>query len=455
METKNINTNIDIIQKILRLDNKTITVVKAELMKRLGGGGKYSFLSALSIMPWFVRLVSIYERKVFKMMCKHYDWKGNDVVFVSCIDPVHRVKYFPLIAKDISYMLFFMPTVTRPMEVRKYYLHYSTNSNEKVFFGTFSAEDVRLYRKFLKDNVGAINQIKCDNYNDTKILRDYVKRYALYSIYSHRVFNDISNDKVWLFEHDKFFFIPVLSVFRNKMIPTVQLQHGTFFDPNQTTYFPLYTDKIICCSEREAILYQESGVERKDISIVGAPLQTIGHKIVEECEIKYDIAVILTDTSPQLLKIQKKALTYLRDHYKYKKILIRFRPRSIDQDKQNLANYVDGFSISKGSSLMQDLCSSKRIITFSLDAIFEMIQAKKNFVVIVSPSVFHADDLNGICYSIDEMDKAMDDLFNGNDDKRQERYITVFGETDEDKIRENFKNTIFDLKTQIIKQKKS
>lgn len=450
-----INSNSDIIQKILRLDDKTISVVKAELMKRLSGGMKYSFLSALSIMPWFVWLVSVYERMVFKRLCKHYDWKGNDMVFVSCIDPVHRVKNFSLIAKDFNYLLFFLPTITRPMEVRKYYLHYSTNSNDKVFFGTFSAEDVRLYRQFLKENSGTIKQIKCDNNNDTKIIRDYVKRYALYSIYSHRVFNDISNDKVWLFEHDKFFFIPVIDVFRDKMIQTVQLQHGTFFDPNLTTFFPLYTDKIICCSEREANLYQESGVKRTDISIVGAPLQTIGHKNVKDCEIQYDIAAILTITSPQLLKIQEKALTYLREHYENKKILIRFRPRSIVQDKQNLANYIDGFTISEDTSLMQDLCSAKKIITFSMDAIFEIIQAKKNFVVIVSPSVLYSSDLNGICYSIDELDKAMNDLFNGNDDKKQEHYITVFGETDEEKIRENFNNTILDLKMQMIKQQNS
>ena len=453
MEDKRVNSNIDIIRKILHLDDKTIAVVKAELMKRLGAGVKYSFLSAISIMPWFVRLASFYERMVFKTMCKPYDRKGSDMVFVSCIDPVHRVKSFPLIAKDLSYILFFLPTVTRPTEARRYYRHYSTNSNEKVFFGTFSTEDVRQYRIFLKENAGAINQIKCDSKNDTKVQRDYVKRFALYSIYSHRVFKDIGNDTIWLFEHDKFFFIPVIAEFRDKMIQTVQLQHGTFFDPDLTTYFPLYTDKVICCSEREANLYRESGVKGKDISVVGAPLQTIGHKNIEGCEMKYDIAVILTDTSTQLLEIQQKALKHLREHYTHEKILIRFRPRSVAQDKQKLANYVDGFTVSEGTSLVHDLCSAQRIITFSLDAVFEIIRVKKNFVVIVPPSVHYAGDLNGICYSIDEMEMAMNELFNGDEAKKQKCYIANFGETDVRKIRENFKNTILGLKTQIAEPK--
>ena len=236
------------------------------------------------------------------------------------------------------------------------------------------------------------------------------------------------------------------------MIQTIQLQHGAFFDPNETTYFPLYTDKIICCSEREANLYYVSGVKRMDISIAGAPLQTIGHKRMEEYEIKYDIVVVLTDTRPQELEIQKKALTYLRRHYNNKRILVRFRPRSMVQDKQNLSGFVDDFVISANTSLMHDLYSSKRVVTFSLDAVFEIIQSKKNFVVIVSRNTFYNEDLDGICYSIEDIDNALNNLFNCNDNKMKEHYITAFGETDEERICENFKKAISDFKKQQVKR---
>lgn len=443
MTEKNLNPNLEIFQRLFDLDEKTVEAIKGDILKR--ESNKSSFLGRLSITPWFVRAVSIFERMIAPSMCKTFEPAGDDFVFVSCIDPVHRVKTLPLVAKDFKYTLFFLPTVTRPTVVKTYYKYYKENSQEKVYFGTFSWGDVTHYKQFVKHNSAHINQIHCDNENDTQVLRQYVRRFALYRIYAERVFAKANKDMLWLFEHDKFFFIPVIKYFREKGIMTIQLQHGTFFNPENTTYFPLYSDKIICCSDREKGLYQETGVKEGDIYIVGAPLQTIDPKKHPNIEEKYDLTVVLTDTAPKELELQKMVLTFIKENFNDKKVLLRFRPRSAIIDKKKLAGYTDGFTISDGTTLSEDLCSAGKIITFSLDSIYEIIRNDKIFVTFVAPTDLIGHSLDGICHTIDEMESCIKELFDTNADSERERYVAVFGDTDIEKIRGNFKHVFKEL----------
>lgn len=444
MTEKNLSPNLELFQRLFDLDERTIDAIKGDILKRESNIS--SFLSRLSIAPWFVRVVSIFERMLAPCMSKLFDPIGDDFVFVSCIDPVHRVKTLPEVAKDFKYTLFFLPTVTRPMVVRAYYKHYKENSREKVFFGTFSWGDVTEYKRFIKQNTALINQIQCDNDNDTCVLREYARRFALYRIYAERVFANVKSNKLWLFEHDKFFFIPVINHFREKGIMTTQLQHGTFFNPENTTYFPLYSDKIICCSEREKGLYKETGVKDSDIYIAGAPLQTIGSNKRPEVVEKYDLTVVLTSTAPKELELQKRVLTYIKENLKNKKVLLRFRPRSAAIDKVNLAGYLDGFKVSEGTTLSEDLRSAGKIITFSLDSIYEIIRNKKIFITFIDSSEMKGHSLDGICHTADEIDTCIKELFEATVDSELERYVTVFGETDLEKIIKNFKRVIDNLR---------
>lgn len=443
MTENNLNSNLVVFRRLFNLDEKTIEAIKGDILKR--ESNKSSFLGRLSINPWFVRAVSIFERMIAPSMSKTFDPTGDDFVFVSCIDPVHRVKTLPLVAEGFKYTLFFLPTVTRPTVVKTYYKHYIDHSQEKVYFGTFTWSDVTKYKKFIKQNAPLIREIHCDNKNDTRVLREYVRRFALYRIYAERVFAKANKDMLWLFEHDKFFFIPVIKYFREKGIMTIQLQHGTFFNPEATTYFPLYSDKIICCSEREKGLYKETGVEDDDIYIVGAPLQTIGLKNKPDMEEKYDLMVVLTDTAPKELDLQKKVLTYIKEKFGNKKVLLRFRPRSAATDKVNLVGYTEGFTISEGTTLSEDLCSAGKIITFSLDSIYEIIRNDKIFVTFVAPTDLIGHSLDGICHTIDEMESCIKELFDTNADSERERYVAVFGDTDIEKIRGNFKHVFKEL----------
>lgn len=444
MTEKNLSPNLELFQRLFDLDESTVEAIKGDILKR--GLNRSCFLSRLSINPWFVRVVSVFERMIAPGMSKSFNPSGDDFVFVSCIDPVHRVKTLPLVAKDFKYTLFFLPTLTRPTVVKTYYKYYKEKSKEKVYFGTFSWNDVTKYKRFIKINARLINEIKCDNENDTKVLREYAKRFVLYRIYAERVFGGANSDKLWLFEHDKFFFIPVINYFRGKGVITTQLQHGTFFNPENTTYFPLYSDKIICCSEREKGLYKETRVENKDIYILGAPLQTIGPKSRSNVEEKYDLIVVLTDTAPKELKLQIKVLTYIKKNLKDKKVLLRLRPRSAATDKKNLTGYVDGFTLSEGTSLSEDLCSASKVITFSLDSIYEIIRNDKIFVTFVDPSDIIDQSMNGICYTVDEMEACIKGLFEKPTKSEQERYVSIFGETDLEKIRVRFKSIFEGIK---------
>jgi hypothetical protein len=444
MTEKNLTPNLEVFQHLFNLDKRTVEAIKGDILKR--ESNKSSFLSRLSIAPWFVYTVSIFERMIAPSMSKSFDPSGDDFVFVSCIDPVHRVKTLPLVANNYKYTLFFLPTVTRPTVVKAYYKHYKENSAEKVYFGTFKRSDVTKYKSFIKQNAASFNQIQCDNENDTRVLREYARRFALYQIYAERVFANSNKDRLWLFEHDKFFFIPVINYFRGKGIMTTQLQHGTFFNPDNTTYFPLYSDKVICCSEREKGLYKETGVKDCDIYIVGAPLQTIGPKKRIDVEEIYDLAVVLTSTAPDELELQKKVLTYIKENLRDKKVLLRFRPRSAAVDKENLSEYTDDFIISEGTTLSEDLCSAKKIITFSLDSIYEIIRNDKIFVTFVDQTDMIGQSLDRICHSVDETETCIEELFEATADSERERYVEVFGETDLEKLRENFKMVINELK---------
>ena len=442
----NIDYNIDIFKRLFQFDEKTLECIKEDLQKRESLRSQYNKLSRLSLSPWYIRIVSIVEQLMAWTMSRRFNTEGDDFVFVTCIDPVHRVKTLPLISNGLKYTKFFLPTVTRPIMVRSYYKYYKKNIGEKVYIGTFSQKDVSNYVKFVKKHACLINDVVCNSNDEKNILVDYIKRTILYHVYAKRVFANVDNRNLWLFEHDKFFFIPVINQFRNKDVMTTQLQHGTFFNPQRTSYFPLYSDKIICCSEREKSMYKSAGIKEKDIFVVGAPLQTINPKRSYTTKEKYDMLVVLTNTRPQELEIQKKVLAYLKDKCKSKSILLRFRPRSMAMDKKNLSGYTDGFIVSSGSSLQEDLCSARKVITFSLDSIYEILSNKKSFILFADSTNILDDSLDGIGYTIGDIDKGIHDLFNLENSRDQEKYVHVFGETDIHKMSANFDRAINALK---------
>lgn len=115
-----------------------------------------------------------------------------------------------------------------------------------------------------------------------------------------------------------------------------------FFNPITDDRLPLYVNKMICCSEREKSLYRDGGVDIKDIYVTGAPLQTLHAKQFTDGPIKYDLLVLLSDTIPRCIERQIVCLKYINEHYRDKKTLLRFRPKSAAKDKKILLNILKG-----------------------------------------------------------------------------------------------------------------
>lgn len=314
-----------------------------------------------------------------------------------------------------------------------------------VYFGTFPNSVIKEYSLFLKRKKKFFSNIKCEAKENERILRYLMKRFAIYSIYAKHFFKHASNERLWIFEQDKHYFTPVISEFRKKGVMSIELQHGTFFNPMTDDRLPLYVDKMICCSEREKCLYRDGGADIKDIYVTGAPLQTLHAEKYADGPIKYDLLMLFTQATPTLIGRQIATLKYINKHYKNKRILLRFRPRSAAQDKKNLAEYVKGYIISTGTSLMEDLCSSEKVLTFSEDTIFEIIQAEKPFIAIFNKSDLYGGYLDGLCYTTDEIEECLDTLFSKDFTVDLDKYIRAFGETDLNVVKGRFEKVLYEL----------
>ena len=446
MTEKDFDSNIKVWQKLYGVDDKTIKALRSDLLTRVDF--KYNRLTALAGKPWFIRLISLAERIMASGMSGQFKAQEEDFIMVACSDSFNRVKTLPLIARHFRYSVLFLPTLTRPFSMRQFYTYYKENRIMRVFFGTFSNRNINEYSKFIKKNKEVFNEIKCDDEDSANILRYVMKRFALYSIYARELVAKTGKYKLWLFEHDKFYFIPVINEFRRQHVMTTQMLHGSFFNPLNARYLPIYTDKMICSSEREKKIFEEFGEDRASIYVTGAPLQTLKEKKTVEVPIRYDLLLLMTATMSHLIEKQKKALAYINDHYGQKEILIRFRPASAKIDKINLSEFIASYTISEGTSLLEDLCSAKHIVTFSEDTIFEILRAEKPFVAIVNQSDLYGGYLDGICCTTDDMGDSLKELFAEEKTVETDKYKMAFGETDPQIIKAKFERVIYDLKAQ-------
>lgn len=446
MTEKDFESNIRVWKKLFGVDDKTIEALRSDLLTRVDF--KYNRLTALAGKPWFIRLISLVERLMAFGKSGRFKAGDEEFIMVACSDSFNRVKTLPLIARHFRYSVLFLPTLTRPFSMRNFYAYYKENRIMRVFFGTFSNKNINEYSKFIKKNKEVFNEINCEDEDSAKILRYVMKRFALYSIYARELVTKTGKDKLWMFEHDKFYFIPVINEFKKRHVMTTQLLHGSFFNPLTARYLPIYTDKMICSSEREKKIFEEFGEDRASIYVTGAPLQTLKEKKTVEVPIKYDLLLLMTATLSHLIEKQKKALSYINEHYGEKKILIRFRPASAEVDRTNLKEYITSYTISEGTSLLEDLCSAKHIVTFSEDTIFEILRAERPFVAIVNQSDLYGGYLDGICCTTNDMSDSLKQLFAEEKTIETEKYKMAFGETDPEIIKEKFERVIYDLKAQ-------
>lgn len=305
----------------------------------------------------------------------------EEFIFVSCADPVFRTKNIGLITGNLSYCIIHQPNfhIKQTINYHKYFLSQSI----KAFFPTVRPQDVINARRQLKrfEKAAKVDK-KIDGY---AVMKSVLSLFLINSNVTKGYLKDCMEFKgKWILEHQIYFFVPVIYNLRSEGRETTMLQHGLFFKPT-TDFFPLNCDKVLCCSEREKRIYMREGVEENRVNVLGIPIQTITQtemaNSVENNETVFNLLLLLTIVTKENAPLIKEIIAYIKG--KYDKVLIRFRPRSREEDIQLLGDAVSDFTISdQNKTIVEDLRRSKKVITFSADALVEVVRADRPFLYI-------------------------------------------------------------------------
>lgn len=419
------------LEKGFLLDDLSITALKVECERNQN-------LTLLQRHPYlFHGLLSIICNLVYPFIGikKKVKVTDEDFVFISSVDPVFRTKNIGLITGDLSYCIIHLPNFHIKQTIN-YYNHFK-NQDIKAFFPTISLRNVLKARKQQRKFFKACKLDK--SANGYKVMESVLSLFLIYDNVAKDFLRNCNgfNGK-WILEHQIYFYAPVIFNLRSLGKKTTMLQHGIFFKPTDD-YFPVNCDRVLCCSEREKKIYMSEGVPEEKISVLGVPLQTLSnHQIDMNQKIEYSLLILLPMMNDVNTPLIQTILSYIND--KYKSVLLRFRPRSRDNDMRLLGNVVNGFSISEvGIPISQDLARCRRVITFSADAIVEVVKVKRPFVYIwLKEYRDFVQDLQ--CATMDNYKEFIDslmkmDAFTNN---IQEMSIDNIGEQDVDKIRSKF-----------------
>lgn len=300
-----------------------------------------------------------------------------DFVFVSCPDPVFRTKNIDMLAGTLKYCIIYLPNYHLSASIR--YHKYFKNMGVMAIFPTISFRQV-LYtwmkmRKF-KRKFG----LTTGNLEETK-MTSTMTRFLLYDKLTKKFVSDLGFfTGKWILEHQIFYFLNTVVNLREQGKESTMLQHGLFFKPT-TDFFPLHCDKVLCCSEREKDIYIKEGIDSNRVKVLGIPLQTISREnFKQSSRTEYQLLILLTLVNENNASKIGEILTFVRQHFD--SVLLRFRPRSKESDKRFLEKYIANFDISEGKTIGDDLLRSKKMITFSADAIVEVVKYSKPFVYI-------------------------------------------------------------------------
>lgn len=426
------------LEETFHLDGLTIAAlrVECERIKKMSLIQRYPFLfhGFLSIISNLLYPLCGLNRKVYV--------SNEDFVFISSADAVFRTKNIGLITGNLSYSIIHLPNFHIKQTIN-YYKYFKTQ-NIKAFYPTISLLNVLKARKQLKR---FLKVCKLDQRaNKYKVIESVLSIFLIYdNVVKDFLRNSTDFNGKWILEHQIYFYTPVVFNLRSLGKKTTMLQHGLFFKPTMD-FFPLNCDKVLCCSKREKMIYIREGVEGERVEVLGIPLQTLTiseQKKREDCDKKeYNLLLLLTIVTDANVSLIKEILGYIQG--KYEKVLLRFRPRSRDKDMIMLGDSVDSFAISdQEHTIVEDLQRSNNVITFSADAIVEIVKVKRPFLYIWLKE--YQDFIKEIdCATMDDYKEKVDQLMNSENvtNKMQEMAVEMLGEQNIEIIRNRFVNFI-------------
>lgn len=165
----------------------------------------------------------------------------------------------------------------------------------------------------------------------------------------------------------------------------ITINHGAFSGFN-LYYINPYSDIIMCTCLREVELTKKYSAKCRVYSY-GIQLSTfIDDEHYNIINSKYDLLILGTITDGNLGRIQLELLKYLKKtgiNFKY-----RLRPDSATKDKQFLSYILSDNDYTNRTTLLEDCASSKRIISFSLDALGRAVILNKQVAIFVDKHIF-------------------------------------------------------------------
>lgn len=359
----------------------------------------------------------------------------DDFAFVSCPDPIFRTKTIGLITGDLKYGIIYLPTFHISSALK--YHRFFKEKQIRAYFPIIKLRHVldakRKVATFKKQCSGLDNGIESHRLLSTL---------SMFLIYDGAVKDYLKEAEgfkgKWILEHDKYYFMPAVSNLRQSGKESTMLQHGVFFRTSHN-YFPMFCDKVLCCSEREKRIYAENGVSEDRVTVLGAPLQTL--QLSDETKSSgrhYDMLVLLTEIKDTNRDIISNVLSFIKQNYT--SVLVRMRPRSRKSDEFMLGEAFQGLTLSKeGTPISDDLNSCKKVVSFSEDANVEVAKLGKPFIYVWNEGERDLKSM-GNCATEDnykeEIEKLMTQDFYSTFTKEQ--YKEILGESNVNLLREKF-----------------
>ena len=426
------------VKTTFHVDDHVVDIIKGEVdhIDKLSISARYTFLfhGLLAIVTNLLYPLVGIKRKV--------QLKDEDFVFISCPDPVFRTKNLEKIAGELKYSIVYLPNFHVNTAVK--YHKFFQSSGINAYFPTIELRQIINALKTVKALIRGIKGMKDDEYG-----RKWISVLSNYAIYDQVVKAYMTRMEhfrgKWILEHQKFYFMSTVANLYVQGITSTMLQHGIFFKANYY-YTPMICDKVLCCSEREKKIYIENGTTPENIIVLGAPIQTLqtgDHSNLTGQH--HNVLVLLTRVTEQNVYIVRTIIGYIKDNYK--NVLVRLRPRSRKKDKQLLSEVLEGMKISAdGTPIGDDIMSSDKVVSFSVDANIEVVKYNKPFVY-----VWSGDDTESAkylhCVTVDnyreEISKLMTLDFYSSFNKDQ--YSEILGETDLSILKNKFKEYIKSL----------
>ena len=434
MDNPIISKNRELIKEQLKINDFALNAVEGEI-------NRLDNLSLNLRHPlFFYALLAILTNILFplaglKRMVKS---KGDDFIFVSCTDSYFRTKSIGLITSQLKYCIIYLPTFHVPCAFQ--YHKYFKKNGTRVFFPTIKLRHV-ISAKYKVRNLTRMMQGLGKDFESRKVIC-IVTQYLIYDGLVKDYLSQVESFKgKWILEHQKFFFIPSVTNLQERGVKSTMLQHTVFFKPHYD-FIPLICDDVLCCSDRERSIYINSGVEPDRVITLGASLQNL--ETDDELKAQtgrrtYNLLLALSIIDEKTIDLTKSILSFIKQQ-QYEKVMIRFRPRSRNNDIELLKDYITGFDYSPSSStLTEDIEKCDKVITFSANANFEIMRMKRQFIYVrFDKEQGFVRDLG--CVTEDNYQEEIRKLMESDTYSTfgEEKYKEVFGETDVEVLRQRF-----------------